>query len=155
MISIELIKSIVIEEIAGSDLFLVDVMVTPVNKINIYIDSMKGVTIQDCSSLSRVIENKINRNNDDYELEVSSPGLDKPLKLHLQYEKNLGRMLDIITKDGIKTTGKLTKVNRDCIEIKTEIKEKDKHKNKKEPVLKNYVFDFSNIKSAKVVVQFN
>ena len=80
-------------------------MVTPANKINVYVDSMKGVSLQDCASLSRVIENNINSNNDDYELVVSSPGLDKPLKLHLQYEKNLGRVLDIITKDGNKTTG--------------------------------------------------
>lgn len=145
----------IIEEIKNSDLFLVDVLISSSGKINVYIDSMSGVRIEDCTRLSRLIENSINRDNDDYELEVSSHGLDKPLKLHMQYEKNLGRELDIVTKDGNKTTGKLVNVTRDHIEIKGKDKEKGKHKNIRQPVVKNYVFDFNEIKSAKVVVHFN
>lgn len=151
MISEEFIKSIILEEIKNSDLFLIDVMVSASKKINVFVDGMNGVTVKNCASLSMAIEKNIDQENDDYELEVSSPGLDKPLKLHIQYEKNLGRVLDIITKDGNKTTGELIKVSEDCIEIKA----KKKEKKKKELVLKNYVFDFSDIKSAKVVVQFN
>jgi len=151
MISEEFIKSIILEEIKNSDLFLIDVMVSASKKINVFVDGMNGVTVKNCASLSMAIEKNIDQENDDYELEVSSPGLDKPLKLHIQYEKNLGRVLDIITKDGNKTTGELIKVSEDCIEIKAKKKEKEK----KELVLKNYVFDFSDIKSAKVVVQFN
>jgi len=151
MISEEFIKSIILQEIKNSDLFLIDVMVSASKKINVFVDGMNGITVKNCASLSMAIEKNIDQENDDYELEVSSPGLDKPLKLHIQYEKNLGRVLDIITKDGNKITGELIKVSEDCIEIKT----KKKEKKKKELVLKNYVFDFSDIKSAKVVVQFN
>ena len=155
MITEEYIRRLVIEQIKNSDLFLVDVIVSPSKRINVYVDSMSGVKISDCVRLSRTIENNLPGDDDNYELEVSSPGLDKPLKLHLQYQKNMGRNLDIVTKDGLKTTGKLVKVSEDHIEIKAEDKEKKKHKNLKQPVLKNYVFDFSEIKSARVVVQFN
>jgi len=155
MISEDIIRKMVLEEIKNSDLFLVDVRVSSSRKVNVYVDSMSGVRIEDCARLYRAIENNINRDNESYELEVSSPGLDKPLKMNLQYEKNLGRELNIITKDGSKTTGTLMKVTGDHIEIQAKDKETRKQKNIKHPVLKNYVFGFNEIKSARVVVQFN
>lgn len=155
MISEEFIRKLVLEEINNSDLFLVDVTVSSSNKINIYVDSMSGVKISDCARLSRTIEGILTRHTDNFELEVSSPGLDKPLKLHLQYEKNLGMNLDIVTKDGRKTTGRLVKVSKTQIEIETDNKEKGKSKNIKQPGLKKYVIDFNKIKSARVAVQFN
>lgn len=155
MLSEEYIRRIVREQINNSDLFLVDIKVSPSKKINVYVDSMNGIKISDCARLSRSIENSLAADYDDYELEVSSPGLDKPLKIHRQYQKNVGRNIDIITKDGHKITGKLIKVYEDHIEIRAEEKVKSKHNNLKQPVLKNYVFDFSEIKSAMVVVEFN
>jgi len=155
MISEEHIKSIINNEIRNRNLFLVDLKMSSSNKINVFIDSMKGVTLEECAKLNFMIKEKLNKHIDDYVLKVSSPGLNKSLILPLQYEKNLGRYLDIITKDGKKTTGRLTKVTRNGIQIKSEVAVKDKPGRKRERVTKDYVFDFTDIKSAKVIVSFN
>lgn len=155
MISDNYIKSIINDEIRSRNLFLIDIKINSVNKINVFIDSMKGVTIEECATLSFIIKEKLNKHLDDYALEISSPGLDKSLVLPVQYKKNLGRDLDIITKDGNKTTGKLTQVFRNGIEIKTEVTKRKKSNKKKEHVIKKHVFDFADIKSAKVIVLFN
>jgi ribosome maturation factor RimP len=155
MISEGYIKSIINNEIKNMNLFLVDLKISSSNKINVFIDSMKGVTIEECAKLSFMIKEKLNKHIDDYVLEVSSPGLNKSLILPLQYEKNLGRYLDIITKDGIRKTGRLTKVFRNGIQIKSEVTVKNKQGRKREHVAKDYVFDFTDIKSAKVIVSFN
>ncbi len=153
MISDNYIKSIIDDELSSRNLFLVDIKINSANKINVFIDSKKGVTIEECAKLSCVIKEKLNNRLDDYALEVSSPGLDKSLVLPVQFEKNLGRDLDIITKEGNKLTGKLTGVFKNGIEIVTEVTKKS---NKKiEHVTKKYLFDFADIKSAKVIVLFN
>ncbi len=155
MISEEHIRNIINEEIKNKSLFLIDLKISSSYKINVFIDSMKGVTIEECAELSRVIREKLNKNIDDYVLEVSSPGLNKSLVLPFQYEKNIGRYLDIITKDGIKTTGRLMKVFRNGIEIKSEVTVKNKPGRKRVRSTKDLVFDFADIKSARVIVSFN
>lgn len=155
MISEEQIKRIIDDDIKNKNLFLVDLKIGYPNKINVYIDSMKGVTIEECAKLSLMIKEKLNKHIDDYVLEVSSPGLNKPLILPMQYEKNLGRYLDIIIKDGTRKTGRLTKVFRNGIQIKSEVTTANKPGRKRENVTKDYVFDFTDIKSAKVIVSFN
>ena len=155
MINDNYIKSLINDEIRSKKLFLIDIKINSSNKINVFIDSMKGVTLEECATLSAIIKEKLNKYLDDYALEVSSPGLDKSLVLPVQYKKNLGRDLDIITKDGNKTTGRLTQVFRNGIEIKTEVTERKKPNKKKEHVTKKHVFDFADIKSAKVIVLFN
>jgi ribosome maturation factor RimP len=155
MISEEYIKNIIDGELAKRNLFLVDLKISSSNKINVFIDSMKGVTIEECAKLSSVIKDELNKDIDDYVLEVSSPGLNNPLILPLQYEKNLGRYLDIITKDGFRKTGRLTKVFENGIQIKSELTLKNKQGRKKSQETKEYVFDFTEIKSAKVIVSFN
>ncbi len=155
MINEENIKRIINDEIRNKNLFLVDLKISHSNKINVFIDSMKGVTIEECAKLSFMIKEKLNKDIDDYVLEVSSPGLNKPLILPLQYEKNLGRYLDIVTKDGTRKTGRLTKVFRNGIQIKSEVTATNKPGRKRGNVTKDYVFDFTDIKSAKVIVSFN
>ena len=155
MINKEYIKSIINNEIRNRNLFLIDLKISSSNKINVFIDSMKGVTIEECAKLSFMIKEKLNKHIDDYVLEVSSPGLNKSLILPLQYEKNLGRYLDIIAKDGTRTTGRLTKVFRNGIQIKSQVTVKNKSGRKSRHVTKDHVFDFTDIKSAKVIVSFN
>jgi ribosome maturation factor RimP len=155
MISKEYIKSLINKEIKNRNLFLVDLKISSSNKINVFVDSMKGVTIEECAKLSIMIKEKLNKHIDDYVLEVSSPGLNKSLILPLQYEKNLGRYLDIITKDGNRKSGRLTKVFRNGIQIKSEARVRNKQGGKEEHESKDYVFDFTDIKSAKVIVSFN
>ena len=81
------------EHLAGTDMFLVEVFIKPVNRIYIFIDGDHGVKISDCVALSRHIESKYDRETVDYELNVSSSGADQPIKLPRQYIKNIGRSL--------------------------------------------------------------
>ncbi|UCH15561.1 MAG: ribosome assembly cofactor RimP [Bacteroidales bacterium] len=155
MINDNYIKSIINDELSSRNLFLIDIKINSANKINVFIDSMKGVTIDECAKLSYIIKEKLNNRLDDYALEVSSPGLDKSLVLPVQYEKNLGRDLDIITKDGNRITGKLTSVTGNGIEIITEVTKKKKSNKRREHVTKKQLFDFADIRSAKVIVLFN
>lgn len=100
------------ELIAGMNgYFLVDVSIHPTNNIKIFIDADQGASIDHLTKVNRAIYKHIEESglypNDDFSLEVSSPGLDEPLKLHRQYMKNIGREVEVIMKNGIKYEGKL------------------------------------------------
>ncbi len=105
MIDKELIGGIVEKALEGTDNFLVEVKVTPDNSVTVEIDSMTGVDIDTCARLTREIESQVDREVEDYELEVGSAGLTSPLKVRRQYEKNIGNELEVLTKDGRKLTG--------------------------------------------------
>lgn len=152
MISAERIREYLQDELTGRGLFLVDVMVRPVNRITVFADSMQGITLEECRAVSRFLEHKLDRNADDFELEVSSPGLDRPLKLAAQYVKNTGRMLDVVKSDGIKITGKLLGINQGIIMIETEATLKDGRTGKKIVRQELHEIKQEEIKSAKVVV---
>lgn len=152
MINAETIKGILQEELSAKGLFLVDVGVNPVNKIAVYIDSMKGVTMQECITVSRFLEHKLDREVEDFELEVSSPGLDRPLKMPFQFEKSLGRMLDVVKFDGIKLTGKLLQANSEGIELDTEVIIREAKKGKKRTEHLMQIIKFQEIKTAKIVI---
>lgn len=149
MISVDQISGIIMSELEASGLFLVETVIRPGNKISVYIDSMKGVTIDECIKISRFIEKNLNRDEEDYELEVSSPGLSRPLKIFAQYEKNIGRYLEIVKYNGIKLTGKLLQVSPDTILL--EIPVSGKAGKKKQPAeSKVEEVEFNKIKTAKV-----
>jgi ribosome maturation factor RimP len=152
MISADHIRELLEEEITRQDLFLVDIIVRPGNKIGIYVDSMQGVTLETCISVSRFLESRLDRDKEDFELEVSSPGLDRPLKLPVQFIKNIGRTLDVVMKDGIKVSGKLLSIDNDgIITLEAEVTGKnEKGKKKKELVAKQIKQE--EIKSAKIVI---
>ena len=99
-----------------------------------------------------MIEGKLNRDEEDYELQVSSPGLDMPFRVIEQYYKNRGKEIEVITQDGIKNNGILNKVSDKGIEVG--IKSQVKEGNKKKVVHKNISLDFDQIKSAKTVLAF-
>jgi len=113
---------------------------------------MKGVTLDECMAVSRFLESRFDRNIEDFELEVSSPGLDRPLKLPVQFEKNIGRLLDVVKTDGIRLTGKLLGINADIIELETEVTVKDSKTGRKKKELKQIAVEFEKIKTAKVVI---
>jgi ribosome maturation factor RimP len=153
MIKAALIRSYLEEELTRSGKFLVDVTVSTGNKIAVYMDSLKGVTLEECIQVSRFLEGKLDREVEDFELEVSSPGLGTPLKLPVQYEKNLGRVLDIVKTDGVKVTGKLAGVLIESgIKVEAEKKVKDSKTGKKNKELELLDFRFDEIKTAKVVI---
>lgn len=152
MIDIGKIKKIVKEWIAGKNIFFVDLSVGSDNYIKVLLDKPGGITIEECVLISRFIEAKLDRNEEDYELQVSSPGLDMPFRVIEQYYKNVGRKIEILTLDEIKQTGFLNKVNEKGIELG--IKERVKEGKKKKVVYKDLFFDFNQIKTANVVIAF-
>ncbi|MFA6924466.1 MAG: ribosome assembly cofactor RimP [Bacteroidales bacterium] len=117
MLSIENVKNIIEEKIKESDKFIVDVKISSNNKILISLDSVQNITIGECAEISRFIETKLNRDNEDFELEVSSPGLNQPFKVFRQYLKNINKDVSVVGYDGIKRTGKLLKADENGIEI--------------------------------------
>lgn len=127
-------------------------MVRPGNRISIYVDSMKGVTLDECIAVSRFLEHRLDRNVEDYELEVSSPGLDRPLKLPMQYEKNTGRQLEVVKRDGIKIAGKLMHYFEGSIQLEAEVVLKDSKTGKKKKEITLQEIKLEEIKSAKVVI---
>ncbi len=137
------------------DLFVVDLTISSANVIHLEIDSETGsVSIDDCIRVSRNIEHNLDREEQDFELSVSSAGIDKPLRVWKQYPKNVGRSLKIKTTDGKKLEGELLKVETDAIEIGFEEVVKTEGKKKKEIVNQTVRLGFGDIQEAKIVVSF-
>lgn len=156
MIDKELISNIVEKSIEGSEHFLVEVKVTPDNTIIVEIDSMVGVDIDTCARLTREIEQQVDREIEDYELEVGSAGLTSPLKVRRQYEKNIGNELEVLTRDGRKLTGVLKSINEAGDEFTLLIAEKVKEPGKKRPVIVDteHIISVSNTKTVKYLIKF-
>lgn len=144
---LELVKT----RLEGSDKFLVDLHVSGDNRINVSIDGDNGITIDDCIELSRFIESNLDRDEEDFELNVASAGLDSPLKLKRQYVKNIGRSINVTTIDGEKTEGKLLEVSEDQIVVEPDNRSKKKKEQAEE---ENVAVPFDQIKVAKIVVKF-
>lgn len=147
------IVNLVEEAIEGTDQFIVDVLVKPDNTILVYLDADSAVTIADCVSVSRHIESNLDREVEDYELRVSSAGLDYPIRLARQFKKNTGKLIDILLENGEKQRGKLLSFDKDSITIE-EITIKKHNKLKKESVGEAITIPFSTIKEIKLVIIF-
>ncbi|HUS02809.1 MAG TPA: ribosome assembly cofactor RimP [Chitinophagaceae bacterium] len=147
------IEDFVNAQLKGSeDVFLVEVKVIPGNNIKVFLDADNGITIDKCIKINRALYNQIEDSdifpNGDFSLEVSSPGIDEPLKLHRQYKKNIGRTLEVTMNDGTKKEGKLTGVNDDEIIIE------EKTGQGKKAVIKTTNILFNQVKHTKVLVTF-
>lgn len=147
MIAKEKVREIMKEYLRESKIFLVDVRVGASNRITVLADSKEGITIDECAAIHRHIESRLDRDIEDYELQVSSPGLDAPFIVLDQYYKNEGRRVEVIDSDGMKITGILRNVNNGGFELETEIKSKGKPKE-----LKDVSFNFENVKSTRVTL---
>jgi ribosome maturation factor RimP len=132
--------------------FLVEIRIKPTNNLKVYIDGDQGISIEKCVQFNRSLYKKLEESGlfptGDFSLEVSSPGLDEPLKLHRQYKKNVGRQVELVLTDGSKVEGRLQEVSEDGV-----IVEQVKGKNKKKEVI-NHTFLFENIKTTKIQVVF-
>ncbi len=140
--------------IADSDLFIVDVKVSSTSRITVIIDKSSGsVTVSECALLSRHIEEHLDRDKEDFELQVSSPGLEMPFLVHEQYIKNEGRDVEVIGKDGIKRKGVLKNVTPGGFEIEYTATKKVKGKGK-ERVTEDISYNFDEVKGVRAVVKF-
>ena len=147
MIDKEHIKDLVEEFIKGTGLFLVAVKVSSANRITVLADKNDGITIDECASIHRHIENNLDRDKEDFELQVSSPGLDLPFGVIEQYYKNMSRNVEVIENDGSKFTGRLKNVTAGGFELETEIKIKGRTKE-----LKDISFNFDEVKTTRVIL---
>jgi len=133
-------------------LFLVEVKIKPINNIKVFIDGNQGVSIEKLVQYNRKLYKQLEEEhifpNDDFSLEVSSPGLDEPLKLNRQYLKNIGRNVEVTDMEGLKKEGKLISANEKeiVIEIQT-------GKGKKLEMVQQTI-SFDTIKSTKVQIKF-
>ena len=104
----------------SENLFLIEIKSAPGNKISVLLDGDNGITIENCTSINKALYKYIEENgffNNNFSLEVSSPGVDRPLKLLRQYKKNVGRNVEVVLNDGTKLEGTLTDANEENITI--------------------------------------
>jgi len=128
--------------------------VKPGNNIQLEIDSPNGVSIKDCIEFSRQIEHNLDRETEDFELHVSSPGLDKPLRVFQQYQKNIGRELHVILNNDQIIEGLLKEVNENEILLTFTVVEKIEGKKKKIKIEKEELIPFTNIKESTIIISF-
>jgi ribosome maturation factor RimP len=133
MINKERVSTLCEEALANSDRFLVEVKVKPNNVIEVYIDSDTAVNIDHCAELSRFINEKLDRDVEDYELSVFSWGLSGALKLDRQLQKYLGKDVEVKTKETGKMQGKLVSFDAERVEFAPAPKKATKKKSAEEP----------------------
>ena len=150
MIQKELVNTLIEEQLAGSEMFLVELKINVGNKILIFIDGDNGVTIKDCAELSKYIESKLDREVEDFEMEVSSAGLEHEFKCLRQYYKNIGQTISVVMNDNVKLIGTLLSANETEIELNV-IPQKKKKTEIENPIRK---IEMRNIKETKIVISF-
>lgn len=148
------VRSLVDEWLDGKDYFFVDVDVDNQNKITVEIDHKDGVWIDDCCELSKFIESNLDREVEDYELEVGSAGIGQPFKVLQQYINNIGNDVELLTIGGKKMTGILK--SADEVGFVVSVEEKQKIEGKKRPVLVEIdrPFKFDEVKWVKCIIDF-
>ncbi|MCB0408845.1 MAG: ribosome assembly cofactor RimP [Flavobacteriales bacterium] len=154
MITKEQILNLIEDKLTERALFLVDLEIAPGNQIKLEIDGPNGVTIKDCVDFSRQVEHNLDREAEDFELNVSSPGLDKPFRVFQQYQKNVGREVKVITNDDKTIKGELVKVEEDKIMVEYSFKQKIEGKKKKETITEQEIIPFNNIKETRIIISF-
>jgi ribosome maturation factor RimP len=147
MIEKQKVQELVQEFIKGTGLFLVSVKVSSANRITVLADKNEGITIDECVAIHRHLENGLDRDVEDFELQVSSPGLDLPFGVIEQYYKNEGRKVEVVDCDGNKFSGKLKNVTSGGFELETEVKMKGKPSG-----IKDLSFNYEQIKTTRVIL---
>jgi len=131
--------------------FIVDISIKPTNNIKAYVDADQGAAIDQLSKINRALYKWVEENlfpNGDFSIEVSSPGLDEPLKLNRQYLKNVGRFVEVLLKNGIKKEGKLLSASENEIVV-----EEERGIGKKKELIQHKIFK-EEIKTTKVQIKF-
>ena len=136
------------------DLFLIDFELSLGNKVNVTIDGDNGVTVDDCVQLSRSLENNLDRDSEDFSLEVSSAGANTPLVHRRQYVKNIGRILNLVTCDNEKYEAVLKDVSDQNIILEWKTREPKPIGKGKVTVQKSVKINYNDIDSARIKLVF-
>jgi ribosome maturation factor RimP len=154
MITKDTVAAFIAPLLVDSDLFVVDIQVNPGNAIEVLVDRDSGLTIDDCKKVSRAVEGSLDREVEDFSLEVSSPGVGKPLLVKRQYLKNVGRNVAIKTMEGAKIEGAMTLANDEFIQVDFREKELVPGKKTKQWVEKQVQLTYDQIKETKITISF-
>ncbi|BAO55122.1 ribosome assembly cofactor RimP [Nonlabens marinus] len=137
------------------DLFLIDLDISTGNVIKVIVDGDQDVKVSDCIFVSRAVEHQLDREEQDFSLEVTSAGVGKPLKNYRQFVKNIGRTLEITDREKTKETGVLESADKDQVTITWKAREPKPVGKGKVTVEKKWSIAYEDIKQAKVVITFN
>jgi ribosome maturation factor RimP len=148
------VSQIVESYLRESEHYLVDLKVNQDNRIQVEIDSFNGVSLDDCVALNRFLESKLDREVEDFELEVSSAGLSSPFKVLKQYEKNIGKEVEVLTTEGKKLAGVLSSVSTDAVVLTVEKAIKEEGAKRKKTIQEEITLSFKNIKTTKLIIRF-
>lgn len=154
MIEKSTVCQIVEEWLEGKEYFLVEVTVSPDSRIVVEIDHAEGVWIEDCVALSRHIESRLNREEEDYELEVGSAGIGQPFKVLQQYYIHVGREVEVLTADGRKLTGVLKSADAEHFTVGVQKKIKPEGAKRPQWVEEEETFAYEQIKYTKYLISF-
>lgn len=153
MIPKDFVREIISKELTEDDQFIVDLKIDSQNKITVFVDSFSGLSITDCIRISRAIEENLDREKEDFELQVSSAGLELPFKVSQQYQKNINKEVEVKCKNGKKYQGILTEVLEESFKISFVEKVKVDDKKKKQEITQTPSFNMSEVET-KVIVSF-
>ncbi|MFT7073610.1 ribosome assembly cofactor RimP [Patiriisocius sp. Uisw_017] len=137
------------------DLFLIDLVISADNKIAVVLDGDHGITVEDCIKMSRAVEHNLDREEEDFSLEVMSAGVSEPLTLPRQFKKNVGRTLNVTTDKGETIEGKITQTTNEAVTLEWKSREPKPVGKGKVTVQKKVVLPYKEIIKAKVMVTFN
>ena len=154
MISKDTVRSIVEEWLDGKEYFLVDIEISPDDRIVVEIDHADGVWIEDCVELSRFIEDHLSRDEEDYELEVGSAGLGQPFKVAQQYHCFVGKEVEVLDADGKKYKGVLKAVEGNDFTVTVQEKQKVEGKKRPQLVDTDHTFQMDKVKYTKYLINF-
>jgi ribosome maturation factor RimP len=154
LITKEHIQEIAEEHLKGTDLFVTGVRVSAGNTVNVFIDGDRGVTIDDCVALSRYIEKTLDRDKEDFSLDVSSHGAAAPLVYPRQYKKHIGRNFEVKLEDGSKAEGELASCNDEGIVLQYQVRENKPIGKGKITVTKQQQIKYNQIKESKIKLKF-
>jgi ribosome maturation factor RimP len=154
MITEKKIRELTEEKIKGTDRFIVSVKVSTAKKIEVLLDGLTNIAINDCIEISRFIESSLDRENEDFELMVSSAGIDQPFTVEKQYQKNIGRELIVLKKDGLKVKGVLVAYEPETSILIESEKIIKNEKNKKQTIKEQITIPLQEIKESKLILSF-
>ena len=154
MIDKSAINELVEEKLRGSGHYLVDISVSQDNVILVEIDNDNGVSIDDCVALSRYIDERLDREKEDFELEVGSSGITSPFKIARQYFKNIGNEVEMLLKSGIKLTGILKAADENSTTITVEKKVKEEGSKRRATIEEDCTYSYDEIKYTKYLIRF-
>ena len=154
MIDKNVVQNIVEEWLEGKDYFLVEVTVSPDDKIVVEIDHAEGVWIEDCVELSRFIESRLNREEEDFELEVGSAGIGQPFKVLQQYINHIGTEVETLTCGGEKLCGVLKDADENGFVLTMSRRVKVEGSKRPKMVEEERAFTYEDVKYTKYLISF-